>query len=69
MRCKSHGIHQEPVRAGPGKVVLGTLGGGFGVQQGKTAPGYVIAEVEVTDAAAMQKYGEKVRIWRANGRR
>ena len=51
------------------RFVLGTFGGGFGVQQGKTAPGYVIAEVEVTDAAAMQKYGEKVRIWRANGRR
>jgi uncharacterized protein (DUF1330 family) len=29
-------------------------------QQVKTPPGYVIAEVEVTDLAAMQKYGEKV---------
>lgn len=29
-------------------------------QQVKTAPGYVIAEVEVTDPAAMNKYGEKV---------
>jgi len=29
-------------------------------QQVKTPPGYVIAEVEVTDPAAMQKYGEKV---------
>jgi uncharacterized protein (DUF1330 family) len=29
-------------------------------QQAKTPPGYVIAEVEVTDPATMQKYGEKV---------
>jgi uncharacterized protein (DUF1330 family) len=29
-------------------------------QQVKTPPGYVIAEVEVTDSTAMQKYGEKV---------
>jgi uncharacterized protein (DUF1330 family) len=29
-------------------------------QQAKVAPGYVIAEVEVTDPATMQKYGEKV---------
>jgi uncharacterized protein (DUF1330 family) len=29
-------------------------------QQVKTPPGYVIAEVEVTDPATMQKYGEKV---------
>jgi len=29
-------------------------------QQVKTPPGYVIAEVEVTDRAGMQKYGEKV---------
>jgi uncharacterized protein (DUF1330 family) len=29
-------------------------------QQGKTPPGYVIAEVDVTDPATMQKYGEKV---------
>ena len=29
-------------------------------QQGKMAPGYVIAEVDVTDPATMQKYGEKV---------
>jgi uncharacterized protein (DUF1330 family) len=29
-------------------------------QQIKTPPGYVIAEVDVTDAAAMKKYGEKV---------
>jgi uncharacterized protein (DUF1330 family) len=30
------------------------------IQQVKTPPGYVIAEVEVTDPATMQKYGEKV---------
>ena len=29
-------------------------------QQGKTPPAYVIAEVDVTDPATMQKYGEKV---------
>ena len=29
-------------------------------QQGKTPPGYVIAEVDVTDPTTMQKYGEKV---------
>jgi len=33
---------------------------GSGVQQAKAAPGYVIAEVEVTDAAAMQNYGARV---------
>jgi uncharacterized protein (DUF1330 family) len=29
-------------------------------QEGKTPPGYVIAEVDVTDPATIQKYGEKV---------
>jgi len=29
-------------------------------RQVKIAPGYIIAEVEVTDAAALQKYGAKV---------
>ena len=29
-------------------------------QQAKAAPGYVIAEVEVTDPAAFQKYAEQV---------
>jgi uncharacterized protein (DUF1330 family) len=41
-------------------VVIGAFGGGFGAQKAKTAPGYVIAEIEITDAAAMQNYGEKV---------
>jgi len=51
------------------KVALGALTGALigagGVmtihaQQTKTPPGYFIAEVEVTDPATMQKYGEKV---------
>jgi uncharacterized protein (DUF1330 family) len=29
-------------------------------QQAKIAPGYVIAEVEITDPAPLQKYGEKI---------
>jgi uncharacterized protein (DUF1330 family) len=29
-------------------------------QQMKTPPGYIFAEIEVTDAAEVQKYGEKV---------
>lgn len=29
-------------------------------QQAKTAPGYVVAEVEVTDAAKFQEYAQKV---------
>ena len=29
-------------------------------RQAKVAPGYVIAEVDVTDPSTMQKYGEKV---------
>jgi uncharacterized protein (DUF1330 family) len=41
-------------------VVLGASGGGSGVQAARTAPGYVIAEMEVTDAAAMQNYGARV---------
>jgi len=51
------------------KLVLAVLGGiSIGVagaeaihaQQMKTPPGYVIAEVDVTDPVTMQKYGEKV---------
>jgi uncharacterized protein (DUF1330 family) len=51
------------------KVALASLAGlliGVGgakaihAQPAKTPPGYVIAEVEVTDPATMQKYGEKV---------
>jgi uncharacterized protein (DUF1330 family) len=51
------------------KIVLATLAGvligiaGAKViqaQQAKTPPGYVVAEVEVTDPTTMQKYGEKV---------
>jgi uncharacterized protein (DUF1330 family) len=51
------------------KLVLAVLAGvSIGVagataihaQQAKVAPGYFIAEVNVTDLATMQKYGEKV---------
>jgi uncharacterized protein (DUF1330 family) len=42
-------------------VSLGVVGAEvIHAQQAKVAPGYVIAEVEVTDPARMQKYGEKV---------
>jgi hypothetical protein len=49
-------------------VLIGVSIGVFGIlgamvihaQQPKVAPGYVIAEVEVTDPPTMQKYGEKV---------
>jgi uncharacterized protein (DUF1330 family) len=41
-------------------VLIGVAGGAIHAQQAKTPPGYVIAEVEVTDLATMQKYGEKV---------
>ena len=45
--------------------LLGALIGAAGVtairaQQAKVLPGYVIAEVEVTDPATMKKYGEQV---------
>ncbi|MGA8223547.1 MAG: DUF1330 domain-containing protein [Candidatus Acidiferrales bacterium] len=51
------------------KLALAVLAGiSFGVacaetihaEQGKTPPGYVIAEVEVTDPATMQKYVDKI---------
>jgi len=41
-------------------VLIGIVGGTIPAQQAKTPPGYVIAEVAVTDPATMQKYGEKV---------
>ncbi len=42
-------------------VSIGVVGASaIHAQQTKTPPGYVIAEVEVTDPAGMQKYGEKV---------
>ena len=41
-------------------VLIGVVGARWvHAQQVKTAPAYVIAEVEVTDPATMQKYGEK----------
>ena len=42
-------------------VFIGAAGAaGIHAQQTKTPAGYVIAEVDVTDTATMQKYGEKV---------
>lgn len=42
-------------------VLIGVAGAAaIHAEQAKTAPGYVVAEVEVTDMATMQKYGEKV---------
>jgi uncharacterized protein (DUF1330 family) len=42
-------------------VLIGVAGAAaIHAQQTKTPPGYVVAEVEVTDMATMQKYGEKV---------
>lgn len=46
------------VLAGFGIGVIGALA--IHAQQAKTAPGYVIAEVDVHDAAMFQKYGAKV---------
>jgi uncharacterized protein (DUF1330 family) len=42
-------------------VLIGAAGAAaIHAQQTKTPPGYVIAEVDVTDMTTMQKYGEKV---------
>jgi uncharacterized protein (DUF1330 family) len=42
-------------------ISIGTVGAiAIQAHQAKTPPGYVIAEVEVTDPATMQKYGAKV---------
>lgn len=42
-------------------VAIGVAGAAaIHAQQTKTAPGYVVAEVDVTDLPTMQKYGEKV---------
>jgi uncharacterized protein (DUF1330 family) len=51
--------HKLPLAVLAG-VLIGVAGGAIHAQQAKTPPGYVIAEVEVTDLATMQKYGEKV---------
>jgi uncharacterized protein (DUF1330 family) len=45
--------------------MAGALVGAMGVpaiqaRQPKEAPGYFVAEIDVTDPAAMQKYGERV---------
>jgi uncharacterized protein (DUF1330 family) len=40
---------------------VGFIGGiAIGGQQAKTPPGYVIAEAEITDPAALQEYGKKI---------
>jgi len=44
-----------------GGISIGVAGGeAIHAQQEKTPPAYVVAEVDVTDPAAMQKYGAKV---------
>ena len=43
-----------------GAVIGVASASGIHAQQAKVPPGYVIAEVEVTDPITMQKYGEKV---------
>jgi uncharacterized protein (DUF1330 family) len=57
----------EPMRTNP-KLALAVLAGtffgaagarGIHAQQVKAPPAYVIAEVEVTDPATLQRYGEK----------
>lgn len=39
---------------------IGVAGAIICAQEVRTPPGYVVAEVKVTDLATMQKYGEKV---------
>ena len=41
-------------------VIIGVSGMAIHAQQTKTAPGYVVAEVDVHDAATFAKYGAKV---------
>lgn len=41
-------------------IVMGVAGMAIYAQQTKTAPGYVIAEVDVHDAATFAKYGARV---------
>jgi uncharacterized protein (DUF1330 family) len=58
----------NPVTKNPKLALAVMVGASIGVlgaeaihaQQTKVAPGYVIAEVEVTDPATMKKYGEQV---------
>jgi uncharacterized protein (DUF1330 family) len=53
-------INHKLSLAGLAGVLIGIAGGAMQARQAKTPPGYVIAEVEVTDLATMQKYGEQV---------
>lgn len=41
-------------------LIIGVAGMAIHAQQTKTAPGYVVAEVDVHDAATFAKYGAKV---------
>lgn len=58
----------NPVKKNPKLALAMLVGVSFGVlgtevihaQQAKVAPGYVIAELEVTDPATMKKYVEKI---------
>jgi uncharacterized protein (DUF1330 family) len=58
----------NPVKKNPKLALVMLVSASIGVvgaevihaQQAKLAPGYVIAEVEVTDPATMQKYGEQI---------
>ena len=52
--------HLKLALAGLAGVSIGVVGSAaIHAQQAKTPPGYVIAEVEVTDPTTLQKYGEK----------
>src|ERR1700722_6446499 len=60
---------QMKIKKMNGKVILAALAGAvigaagaaaIYAQQAKVAPGYVIAEIEVTDPATFQKYAEQV---------
>jgi uncharacterized protein (DUF1330 family) len=54
---KTHLKLELAVLAGVAIGVTGTAA--IHAQQAKTPPGYVIAEVEITDPTTLQKYGEK----------
>lgn len=54
-------INGKAILAALAGAVIGAAGAGaIYAQQAKMAPGYVIAEVEVTDPATFQKYAEQV---------
>jgi hypothetical protein len=52
-------------------VAIGAAGAAAIHAQAKVAPGYVVAEIEITDAAKFQEYAAQVatsRRWKANRR-